>query len=387
MDDRELSCFKSLIKHAKLVVSKNNEILEATGGKFNIFRVSGVAHYETIHSSVIAEFLNPHGSHGMHEKFLDAFLMEISDKPCIIPACCTVRTESVFDEGRIDIVIEDDKNGCIFIENKIYAADGHQQLVRYSEILKTKSRSQLYYLTLNGDDAEDYSAMKNNDERVEYTRLSYRAHVLNWLARCIQIASEYPLVRETLRQYRNHLKEILGMNSDKELQDLSELICHDRESYVAAGKIVSSWGAVKGGVLKKYIAPQIKEVFMAFANKYNLIAVPSVDSITSATYSGFDIRLQGKEHYMAFEFEAGGFRNLIYGIVKPQASKLCSFKEHPKGFNYSDVWSCWRYLPKFRDWGDDFFLNMMFDKSKQDEFKATIATCLEELLPLINQLS
>jgi hypothetical protein len=210
---------------------------------------------------------------------------------------------------------------------------------------------------------------------------------MKWLERCIQISAEYPMVRETLRQYRNHLKEILGMNSDKELQDLSELICHDRESYVAAGKIASSWGAVKDGVLKKYIAPQIKETLMAFANKYNIIAVPSVDSITSDTYSGFDIRLQGKEHYMAFEFEAGGFRNLIYGIVKPQASKLCSFKEHPKGFNFSDGWSCYRYLPKFRDWGDDFFLNMMFDKPKQEDFKTTISNCLEELLPLINQLS
>jgi len=387
MEDHELSNVKSLIKHAKILVKKNDEILAATGGKFNIFRVSGVAHYETIHSSIIAEFLNPHGSHGMHEKFLDAFLSTIDDTTGVDPSRCRVKTEFSFSEGRIDILIEDNANAAIVIENKIYASDGHQQLVRYSEFLKNKRPNELYYLTLWETEAEDCSVLNSEGERVKHTRISYRNHVLKWLERCIQIAAEYPMVRETLRQYRNHIKEILGMNSDKELQDLSALICHDRESYVAAGKIVSSWGAVRGTVLEKHIVPRIEEVFKEFSNKHKLISFTPVISISSESCSGFHLRHQGTEHLLRFEFDRGGFQNLFYGIKKPHSSIQPSFDVLPKGFKSAEWWACWCYLSRYQNWGDDFFLNMMFDKTKQEEFKITISNCLEELLPLVEQLS
>jgi hypothetical protein len=80
-------------------------------------------------------------------------------------------------------------------------------------------------------------------------------------------------------------------------------------------------------------------------------------------------------------------KNMFYGIKKPHSSEQPSFNDHPKGFTSSKWWACWRYSSKYQNWGDNFFMNMMFDKAKQDEFKTEISISLEELLPLINQLS
>jgi hypothetical protein len=388
LQEPELAKLKSLISHAKLLVRKNNEILEATGGNFNIFRVCGVDHYETVHSAIVAEFLNPSGSHGLHDKFLNAFLSTIDDRTGIDPSHCAVKTEFAFDEGRIDILIEDDTGGGIVIENKIYAADGNQQVVRYTDFLKTKNPEHraLYYLTLSGKEADDCSAMKDGN-KVDYRPISYSIHILGWLGKCIQIAAEYPMVRETLRQYRNHLKELLGMNSDAELEEFSKLICQDRESYIAARKIVSSWDAMNAAALSNYVVPRIVEVIEAFAQKNTLtIRLDEID-ISSGPYSGFGFRIQGKNHHICFEFERGGLRELIYGVVKPKPSESQSFEQLPKGFKCSPGWACWQYVPIFRNWDDGFFSDMMFDKDKQSEFKATLAKCLEDLLPIINSLS
>ncbi|MCL2512087.1 MAG: PD-(D/E)XK nuclease family protein [Bacteroidales bacterium] len=54
---------QNLLNQVALISEKNAEILDAAGGRFNMFRVCGVNHYENTHSAIIAEFLNPNGSH------------------------------------------------------------------------------------------------------------------------------------------------------------------------------------------------------------------------------------------------------------------------------------------------------------------------------------
>ena len=59
---------KSLLNQVAIVPKKNAEILNASGSRFNIFSVCGVNHYENTHSAIIAEFLNPKGTHGLKSK-------------------------------------------------------------------------------------------------------------------------------------------------------------------------------------------------------------------------------------------------------------------------------------------------------------------------------
>ena len=45
---------QNLLQQIATITQKNNEILNATGGRFNIFRICGVNHYENTHSAIIA---------------------------------------------------------------------------------------------------------------------------------------------------------------------------------------------------------------------------------------------------------------------------------------------------------------------------------------------
>ena len=233
---------KNLLNLVGKISEKNNEILDATGGRFNIFRVCGVNHYENIHSAIIAEFLNPKGSHGLKSKLLECFietLCEIKNEKesfKIENFNCEnahVGTEHHTGNGFIDILITDNQNKAIIIENKIYAGDQPDQLKRYDDYAKEnyKGGSQIVYLTLGGGEASEQSC-----EGVDYLPISFAKTIIDWLEKCVAIASRFPMVRETIIQYINHLKQLTNQDmSAKNEKEVVEVLINNIE----AAKIIS----------------------------------------------------------------------------------------------------------------------------------------------------
>lgn len=167
-----------LLNQVNLITTKNNEILDATGSRFNLFKICGVNHYENTHSAIIAEFLNPKGSHSLKSKFLESFIETLGEY-CSVPnfktSTARVITEHSTNEGRIDILIEDNDNRAIIIENKIYAGDQPEQLVRYDRFAKKYFNGyQILYLTLAGDFASDQSSAG-----VTYLAISHKEHIID----------------------------------------------------------------------------------------------------------------------------------------------------------------------------------------------------------------
>ena len=114
---------ENLLQQVTTITQKNKELLNATGGLFNMFRICGVNHYENTHSAIIAELLNPQGTHSLKSELLEAFLNLIGKDfipDTFNPYNATVYTEYTTDKGRIDILIEDANQNAIIIENKIY---------------------------------------------------------------------------------------------------------------------------------------------------------------------------------------------------------------------------------------------------------------------------
>ena len=190
---------QNLLQQVATITQKNSEILNATGGRFNMFRICGVNHYENTHSAIIAELLNPKGTHSLKSELLEAFLSLI-DKDFVPtdfnPSNATVYTEYTTDKGRIDILIKDTNKNALIIENKIYAADQYEQLKRYEQFAKKEFKAyQIYYLTLWGNEASLQSG-----EGVNYLTISYADTIIRWLDKCIALAARLPLVRETLIQ-------------------------------------------------------------------------------------------------------------------------------------------------------------------------------------------
>ena len=129
--------------------------------------------------------------------------------------------------GRIDLLVQDKNKQTIIIENKIYAGDQHCQMFRYNQFAKkdlqlADNQLRLLYLTLNGDEPSKDSL---NDDDFKYFRISYRDDILPWLECCLSIAALKPMVRETIFQYINNLKNILSImdtsNNDKFLDILT----------------------------------------------------------------------------------------------------------------------------------------------------------------------
>lgn len=219
---------QTLLKQVETLIRKNNEILDATGSRFNIFRVLGVNHLETRHSAILAEFLNPKGSHAMGSKFLDIFLEELDLKEVIKSDSAKVITEMDCGKfGRIDIVIESKENAVI-IENKIYASDQWEQLKRYDAFAKQNysGNYKILYLTLFNSKPSD-----NSGEGVVYENVTYKEHIIKWFEKCLLLTVSYPIVRETINQYINHLKKITNQDMSKQLnQEVIDLLYNNVET-------------------------------------------------------------------------------------------------------------------------------------------------------------
>lgn len=131
---------------------------------FNVFSILGLDRYEEhTHSAMLAHLLRPNSSHGQMQLFLKKFFLIFAEKYSDFPTSedemeegdWIVRTEVVFGNGRMDIVIQSPDLNCLYvIENKIDAFEQVDQLVRYTEWMKTQEEEYptqaLLFLTISG---------------------------------------------------------------------------------------------------------------------------------------------------------------------------------------------------------------------------------------------
>jgi hypothetical protein len=138
MDIKDINNLLSNVTHIR---NHYEEIAFLTGESFNIFKILKLSTNEVRHSAFIAELLNTKGSHGQKDKYLEIFLeqIKIEDFPFDTKSAevkpefhIGFINEDKTQGGRIDILIEDKNRKRIIIENKIYAGDQKNQLLRYN---------------------------------------------------------------------------------------------------------------------------------------------------------------------------------------------------------------------------------------------------------------
>lgn len=219
---------KLLNEIGKLVVAQNERTKErySHGELFNVFNILGLESKEVrLHSALLAELLRPNGMCGVGNAFQKAFLAILGlPENYIVDGRVSVElsigTTTDTEGGRIDIIMEDG-NHAIIIENKIYARDEPAQLLRYTNFAKNNYPYgyRLLYLTLDGKEASDDSA-----QGCPYQCISYKNEISKWLAECARISFDRPLVRETIRQYINLIKQLtnqsMGTLEDNKLVEL-----------------------------------------------------------------------------------------------------------------------------------------------------------------------
>ena len=326
------------------------------GENYNLFSILRIEGSELKHSALIANLLDPKGSHGCGDAFLRAFF-EIALKDaypfeeCTLPHSYTeYYTGPIAGDtgGRIDILVKSSHYGLI-IENKIYAGDQDKQLTRYDNYGKKDLKADRYllvYLTLFGNEASEGSTAKGSAKEVDYLCLSYAEDILRWLEQCARLAYDKPLVRESLNQYIQTIKQLTYQDMNQEnIQKIIDLAI-DHPEVVAT--LSSKLDAIAQGIREKYIFAELKKYADQKGGLYD-------DSESSYNEEEPKIRFRkegwGGSIIISADSEGkksnyGRWINLWIGIDSKEdgAHKLACLKqkndEHPMG---------WEYLTP-RDW-------------------------------------
>ncbi len=208
------------------------------GDNFNVFKILNLSSNEArTHSAFIAELLNPDGTHGKGNLFLiefvnmlkekhtnshDHIISEIKFNPENIKEVKREywlgnKTES--EGGYIDILLTDENNQHIIIENKIYAGDQENQLLRYHHL---DTKAPIVYLTLDGKIPSENSIGTEKSIKDRLICISYESEIINWLEKCNGQIKDLPVITETIKQYIHLIKYLTNQTMEKD--EIKEIV-------------------------------------------------------------------------------------------------------------------------------------------------------------------
>lgn len=325
------------------------------GEFFNIFNTIGLRTEEVrLHSSFLAELMNPQGTHGLSNLFLEAFLKRLGlPKNYLNVYNVSLDNKERFigpvtdkEGGRIDIIVEDGRH-AIIIENKIYAEDQKNQLLRYYNYGKEKYQDgfKLIYLTLDGHEPNKCSL---GNKRFDYVCLSYSREIDVWLVECILIANQKPLVKSIIIQYKELVKQITHTDMDAIYSEQLLNTMLKPENVIAVGEMFLVQNKWLDRIIRQYIWEPLKQ----FADEKQMIFM--IDYEYGFVENGVWIHKKEWKHYGIFvcTYRKNDWYNMFIGItnfdalkrsekiLKKNYVKLDCLKEKPcDGWPYG-----WEYL-------------------------------------------
>ena len=375
---------QQLLDKIKLILKKSEtekDEARKRGELFNIFNVLGLNTDETrTHSAFLAELLNPKGSHGLGDQFLQAFLNTVDCLSSWTFDMSSARvgtersighiTDDGSEGGRIDIVIESGGK-AIIIENKIYAGDQDRQLERYHQHGKSyPGGCKLLYLTLHGNDASEASrGALTLDE--DYYAISYRHEISDWLKRCIELAVRHPLVRETLIQYQYLINQLTTNDMDKNSQEELLQVMTDPKNIDSICNILDLGEKWRECIFHTYVLTPFKA---KFNNEWSIEADNKSCCVKHADWKQYWISIWGST---LGKDMAIGITTNVPGIKKIQQMDCfsgpgsCAPREGEEWWPYG-----WKYLDgKYRYWN----VHQMVDGSLVEYLYQYINKILNEI--------
>lgn len=193
------------------------ETAKKTGCDFNIFEIIGISTKEVYICRLLAELLDPNGSHCQGSKYLDLFCKRFLPDKKIDTKKVSVKkedlTKQLEDEGkdkrRIDIVINEKEGHYIPIEVKINADeqldqchDYLEQAKRYYEQRKINKKPFVCFLTKTGYIPKSIK----NSEKNQIICISW-SDIYKWIEECIKISGDRTPIVEVLKQFEVIIKE------------------------------------------------------------------------------------------------------------------------------------------------------------------------------------
>lgn len=319
--------FKILLDQVSDITRHYLTEAEKTGENFNVFRILGLSTKEVrTHTSFLKELLDPKGSHGQGNIFLKLFLDVINFKDFEFSGVeihkefiIGVINEKYNEGGNLDILIYNNKGQAVVIENKIYAEDQRNQLLRYNNycVKRFDTTYKLIYLTLDGRKPSEYST---GGFEFDYISLSYNERILNWLEKCIEIES-HPIVKETIQQYIHLIQSLTKKSKSFNMnKDVIELVASDIKIFNSAEKISEAFNE-----LKTILIPQSAN--NAITANWNAKFGSSNEQLVLFSFDNYDFKVSISDEF-EFHLQITPWKKIdnrqIFGVADD--SKIREFK-------------------------------------------------------------
>ena len=293
---------------------------------FNVFK--WIDPDENRRSDIIADLLNPSGSHGQQHRFLDAFLQAIKRPDLkakkLLQVDCRVQTDYNRENprGQMDILVEFEHFG-LAIENKVgtYTYEQPRQLQRYHDHLKNKYGADqfcLVFLTPEGDkptSIEDHLKEELMSEN-KLICISYNRDMLKWLAECCRLC-ESDKFRWFLRDFRDHMNGGQTMSIRNE-RDIILKHALEKEHLETALDINSAFN----GKLNE-------EIIKGFLNKLENFVLDELrqgpDASEKWCVNNDDLRQNPLTQDKRFSFGKESWGDQHGVILAPASAKACNF--------------------------------------------------------------
>jgi hypothetical protein len=358
-----------LLSLAKTIRHYEEALTQASGERFNLFNILHVGHYEVrTHSPMLAELLNPKGSHGQGSVFLRHFLTELKINDFDAENAHVDTEVPIGALGRLDIVITDGNQRCIFIENKIYAVLQDKQLERYHE---RDQKANLLFLTLNGEPPSDWgnNGVYNTDsfERV-FQRVSYKTNIVRWLESCRKEAATAPGVREAITQYIHLIQRLTQQNTSARMNDelIKEVLTGDKETYLAYVHLRDANLAIRRKIIEKLNA----DVLANLPEGLKLTQMLKGNGERHEQYNFSTPGLLARNLSFGIGFESGDYGECFFGFedtnhpdkINPDKIIQSAFEaEFGRSDNPTPNWPTWQWMPdRNRKWNDEVLATIQF---------------------------
>ncbi len=290
------------------ILKRFEEELDLDGSRFNIFSILNLTSNEVrLHTRFIGELLNTKGTHSYGNSFVKILKANITsnntlnlfnvEKARVEIEKSTGRIDENYEHGgQIDLILSDQTltNNQIIIENKIFASDQRNQLLRYHNYNKN---ALLLYLTLNGSKPSDFSTNTQLFEGENYFCVSYEKFIVDWLKDCIIISENKPKVSETLSQYLHIVQDYTNQSKrNKMTSDITKLIASNKDYFLAIPEIIDSYNLIKKEVIEKIwqsIREKQPKSKVAFTIDSTSCIHYTVDQDNEGFYYGFALVKEG----------------------------------------------------------------------------------------------
>lgn len=223
-------------------------------------------------SHILADLLDPKGSHAQQESFLRLFiehclptihrddrwqvLLDNIDKMEVVLEEVTSKSNSL---RRMDIYLKyqvDNDSYGICIENKPYASDQYNQLIDYYKELERRGHinRHMVYLNEHNDTPSEYSVDTKTLESWitsnQYSHLRF-SDLIGWLKAC-QVECQNHSVSEFIAQLIKFIqKQFMGIEDMNEAKSVLNTMLSSQENIASALKIALSTHDMKKQLIEK----------------------------------------------------------------------------------------------------------------------------------------